>query len=307
MPPVRSLAPSICLLLLVAGTSGCLVRKTIISHRSANSGLARPLITATREDLVRRLVTQYQAVRSFTATVDMTPETGSVIKGEITDYKDIRAYIIYRRPSDIRIIGLAPVLRSKVFDMVSTGPNFRIHIPPRNRFIKGRNDAPPSSKNSLENLRPEAFLEAMIVAPPDPAKETPLLVDATDERDSLYVMVIIGKTPTGELMIDRAIFFDRTTLLVTRQKEYDSSGTILSDTRYMDWKTSNHISFPQTVHISRPKDGYGVVINMVKFESNADIADDKFTLEQPPGSVLQVIGASPPAEPKAATAGAPVQ
>ncbi len=288
----RSIALVGCLLAVIAGTPACLVRRTIISHQGNRKGAPRPLITASREDLVRRLTAQYDAVRSFTATVDMTPETGSVYKGEITDYKDIRAYILYRKPADIRIIGLAPVVRSKVFDMVSTGAQFRILIPPKNRFIEGRNDAPPESKNSLENLRPEAFLRAMIVPPPDPERETPLLVDATDEQDSLYVMVIIGKTNKGDLMIDRAIFFDRTTLLVTRQKEYDQAGTILSDTKYTDWKTSNHIAFPQTIHISRPKDSYGVVISMVKLETNQTITDDKFALEQPPGSTLQVIGSA---------------
>jgi outer membrane lipoprotein-sorting protein len=288
----RSIALPGCLLAILVSTPACLVRRTIISHRGLNSGSPRPLITASREDLVHRLTAQYDALRSFNATVDMTPETGSVYKGEITDYKDIRAYILYRKSSDIRIIGLAPVVRTKVFDMVSTGENFRILIPPQNRFIEGRNDAPPTSKNSLENLRPEAFLRSMTVPPPDPSLETPLLVDATDEEDSLYVMVIIGKTAKGELMIDRAIFFDRTTLMVTRQKEYDSGGTILSDTRYTDWKTANHIAFPQTIHISRPKDGYGVVISVVKLETNPDITDDKFVLEQPPGSVLQTIGSA---------------
>jgi outer membrane lipoprotein-sorting protein len=289
---VRSIALSVCLLAILTGTPACLVRKTVISHSGSKLGPPRPLITATREDLIRRLTDQYNAINSFNATVDMTPETGSVYKGEITDYTDIRAYILYRKPLDIRIIGLAPVVRTKAFDMVSMGADFRILIAPKNLFIEGRNDAPPVSKNSLENLRPEAFLRSMTVPPPDSSRETPLLVDATDEQDSLYVMIIIGKSDKGDLMIDRAIFFDRTTLLVSRQKEYDSIGNILSDTRYSDWKTANHISFPNSIHITRPKDGYGVVITMVKLETNTSITDDKFTLDQPPNTTLRVIGPS---------------
>ena len=291
MLSLRSTALIGCVLAIVVSTPGCLVRTRIISKKG-RPGTPRTLITATRDDLVRRLIRQYEQVRYFNATVDMTPATGSVYKGQITEYKDIRAYILYRKPADIRVIGLAPVVRSKLFDMVSRGDTFRIFVSPKNRFIEGRNDALPESKNTLENLRPEAFLKAMVVTPPDAAKETPLLVDSTDEETAFYVLVIIGKTPTGELMIDRTVFFDRTSLLIARQKEYDSAGTILSDTQYEDWKTENGLSFPRSININRPKDGYGVEMNVVKLDTNTAIGDDKFALEQPPGTQLQIIGAT---------------
>lgn len=277
---------------MIAGiTPGCLWRKHVIS-RQGRPGTPRVLITATRADLLHRLQSQYEIVQSFSATVDMTPETGSVYKGEITDYKDIRAYILYRKPSDIRVIGLAPVVRSKLFDMVSDGDNFRILISPKNRFIEGRNDAMPESKNTLENLRPEAFLHAMIVLPPDPSRDLSLLVDATDEERAAYVLHVIAKSPAGEYMIVREVTFDRTTLLVASQKEYDSEGTILSDTRYADWKTSDRVTFPRSIKINRPKDGYGVDVTVLKLDINTTLENDKFVLEQPPGSQLQIIGSS---------------
>ncbi len=281
-----------CLLAILVSTPGCVVRRRIFSRQSTPSGAPKPLITASREDLIRRVRQEYESIRSFSATVDMTPATGSVYQGEITEYKDIRAYILYRKPGDIRIIGLAPVVRSKVFDMVSTGPDFRVFIPPRNRFIEGRNDAPAASTKSLENLRPEAFLQAMLVPPPDAVRETPLLVDATDEENALYVLVLIGKTPKGDLMINRTIFFERTTLVIARQKEYDPQGNIISDTRYRDWHVYGNVPFPGTIDITRPKDGYGVVINIVKLDMNTGITDDKFVLEQPEGTELHVVGAA---------------
>jgi outer membrane lipoprotein-sorting protein len=274
------------------------VRRRIFSRQTTPSGAPKPLINASRADLIYRLRKEYEAIRSFSATVDMTPATGSVYKGEITEYKDIRAYILYRKPDDIRIIGLAPVVRSKVFDMVSTGQDFRVLIPPKNRFIEGRNDAPRASDKSLENLRPEAFLQAMLIPPPDAARETPLLVDATDEENALYVVVLIGKTLKGDLMINRTIFFERTTLVMVRQKEYDPDGNIISDTRYRDWHTYGNIPFPGTIDITRPKDGYGVVISIVKMDMNASITDDKFVLAQPEGTELHVVGSKPaPKEP----------
>jgi hypothetical protein len=41
-------------------------------------------------------------------------------------------------PPAIRLIGLA--FKVKVFDMVSDGKQFRIYVPPKNKFILGRND-----------------------------------------------------------------------------------------------------------------------------------------------------------------------
>jgi outer membrane lipoprotein-sorting protein len=294
----RTVVVAGCLAAVLAGAPGCLVRRRVITRPTTATGQPRQLITASREDLVRRLQNQYDAVRAINATVDMTPALGSVYKGEITEYKDIRAYVLIRKPTDIRIIGLAPVVRSKVFDMVSTGQDFQILLPAENRFIKGRNDAPPVSKNSLENLRPEAFLEAMLVPPPDLSVETALLIDATDEENALYILVLVGKTAEGKLTIDRTIFFDRTTLFVVRQKRYNDAGETLSDTRYRDFKVYGKTNFPSTIDINRPKDGYGVVIGMVKLEMNVNLTDDKFVLTRPEGTELKTIGeALPPKAP----------
>ena len=66
---------------------------------------------------------QFDAVRDFNAEVDMVPALGTAEKSKITEYKDVRAYILFRRPADIRLIGLYPVVRAKAFDMVSDGVN----------------------------------------------------------------------------------------------------------------------------------------------------------------------------------------
>jgi outer membrane lipoprotein-sorting protein len=296
MSNARSTAVTACLLAVLLSAPGCLVRRRVIARRQTASGAPRPLLTASREELIQRLRSQYSAVHSFNATVDMTPALGSVYKGEITEYKDIRAYVLYRQPTDFRIIGLVPVLRNKAFDMVAMGNDFRIFIPSKNKFVEGKNDAPPLSKNSLENLRPEAFLEAMLIPPPDLSKQYALLLDSTDEEQALYVLILEEKTEAGDLTISRTIFFDRETLQVTRQKKYDRGGSILSDSRYQNWTNFNGVQFPKDIDINHPQDGYGVVMDIVKMEMNVGVGADKFVLEQPAGTQLQVIG--DPAPPK---------
>ena len=52
------------------------------------------------------------------------------------------------------------------------------------------------------------------------------------------------------------------------------------------------------IEINRPKDEYAVVIDIVKMDINKGVSDDKFALEQPEGTVLQVVGQPPVVAPK---------
>ncbi len=154
---LRRVSPNLCLLLLGATLllPSCAVRRRIISHRG--TGQPRPLLTADSRALQDEIVRRYSSIHDFNATVDMTPALGSAEKNKITEYKDVRAYILFRKPEDIRIVGLYPVVRNKPFDMVSTGPGFKLYIAPKNRFVVGPNEVTRPSENKLENLRPRAF------------------------------------------------------------------------------------------------------------------------------------------------------
>lgn len=278
------------LIFSTASLTGCLARRRLITRHGALPN--RALMTATKEDLINRMRRLNDNVKSFSATVDMTPAVGSVYKGEITEYKDVRAYVLFRRPAEIRIVGLYPVVRSKAFDMVSTGNQFRIYIPSKNRFVEGANDAPADSPNKLENLRPAAFLDAMLIPPPEPGDQT-VLEDATDETDALYIVHFLSKDDAGNPIISRNVWFDRQTLRIVRQKSFSKAGITVSDTRYHDWKVYNNVAFPSGIDINRPVDGYGVVMTVTQLDANKKLTDDKFSLPQPEGTQLQVIGAKP--------------
>ncbi len=49
--------------------------------------------------------------------------------------------------------------------------------------------------------------------------------------------------------------------------------------------------------IARPQDEYAVVLSVVKMEINRGVSDDKFVLEQPDGTQLQVLGQPAPQTP----------
>jgi hypothetical protein len=277
--------------LLMAGMSSCLARRRLIARKGASS--TQPLLTADRQTLLDSITRQFEAVRDFNAEVDMVPALGTAEKSKITEYKDVRAYILFRGPSDIRLIGLYPVVRTKAFDMVSNGLDFKLYVPSRNRFLVGRDEIGEPSPNKLENLRPRHFLDALLVRPVDLTTEKVLLMNLTDEDNAFYIVPVVHENGNGQLQLSRSIWFNRYNLSIARQFIFDASGNILTDARYSDWKTYDNVPFPKHIEINRPKDEYAVVIDIVKMDINKGVSPEKFVLPQPEGSALQVVGQPP--------------
>lgn len=290
MPFRRVPAALLVLCLMTPALTSCLVRRRTITRRGAGAAKNPALLVANRETLVNEIARQYGAVRDFSATVDMVPALGTAEKSKITEYKDVRAYILYRKPSDIRLVGLYPVVRNTAFDMVSTGRDFRLYVPSRNRFLTGSNTIVQPSANKLENLRPTHFLDALMVSPVETGADKLLLENLTDEDDASYVLHIVREAANGDLRLTRTIWFSRIDLRLSRQLILDDTGNILTDARYSQWKNYDNVAFPKHIEINRPRDEYGVVIDIVKMDINKGLTDDKFVLNQPPGSTLQVVG-----------------
>jgi hypothetical protein len=290
MPFRRAAAALLLLGLMPLVFSSCAVRRRVISRLGGKG--PQQLRTADTDLLVSAILRQYNAIRDFTATVDMTPALGSAEKNKITEYKDVRAYILFRKPADIRLVGLYPVIRSKAFDMVSNGTDFKLYIPSKDRFLVGKNEIEQLSPNKLENLRPEHFLDALLVRPV-PEQDKVLLENYTDEDNAFYILHEVHENAKGGLLLQRTIWFNRTDLKMARQLIFDPAGNILTDARYEDWQAYDNVPFPKHVSIDRPRDEYGVVIDIVKMDINKGQTDDKFVLNQPEGSTLQVVGQPP--------------
>jgi len=291
MPIRRAAIPLLLLCLMPLGTSSCgVVRRRIINRIGGNS--AQPLLTADKAALVAILTRNFNLAISFSATVDMTPAIGSAEKNKITEYRDVRAYILFRKPADIRLIGLYPVVHGKAFDMVSNGTDFKLYVPSKNRFVVGKNSVDTPSPNKIENLRPQHFLEALLVRPPADLSKL-VMENYTDEDNAFYILQEIGEEADGQLTMKRSLWFNRYTLTLARQITFNAAGNIESDSRYDQWKNYNLVPFPKHVEINRPQDEYGVVIDIVKMEMNKELADERFALAQPEGTTLQVLGEAP--------------
>lgn len=280
------------LALFTVDSTSCLVRRRLITRKGAQP--TQPLLTADKETLLRDIATRYSAIKTFNSTVDMVPAIGTANKGKITEYKDIRAYILFREPASIRIIGLFPVVRNKAFDMVSDGSRFRLYLPSKNRFVEGANQIEKPSANKIENMRPQAFLDALLPEPVDSARYQTILENLTDEDSAEYILSVIAPNSGGQPILEKQFWFERIRLQLVRQLIFDRAGDIVTDARYSNWQVYDNVSFPKTIDLERPKDEYGVVMTIVKMDINKPLTDVQFKLDQPEGTELRVVGAETP-------------
>ncbi len=130
--------------MIVFPLTGCLFRSRRVERQISTA----PLKSATQAELIDYINAQAAKIKSLQATVDIDTSVGGVKKGKVIDYQQIRGYILARKPAMLRMIGLLPIVRNKAFDMVSDGRDFKLWIPPKNRFVVGRNDVETHNRNS---------------------------------------------------------------------------------------------------------------------------------------------------------------
>jgi outer membrane lipoprotein-sorting protein len=265
--------------------AGCAVSQ----KRAVTPAQIRPAQTASKEQLIAAYDAQAAAVRSINAAVELMPVAGSTYSGLIEEYHDVSGFILAAQPGKIRIIGQAPVLAKNIFDMTSDGKVFRIFIPSKNTFLVGPTDLERPSEKPIENLRPQHVLEAMFW-PPIAAGQQVLLEEAEDAPERYYVLTLLRQSDAG-LEIARKIWFDRMDLRVSRVQIFGPAGRFDSDIAYSGWEPAAApggpgAPFPRAIHIRRPQQDYALTVSITRLTINAEIADDRFTLEQPQGTEL---------------------
>jgi len=251
------------------------------------------LKSATKPELISYINSEAAKIQTMQATVDIDTAVGGEKKGKITEYKEIRGYVLARKPAMLRMIGLLPIVRNRAFDMVSDGQEFKVWIPPKNRFVVGRNDFMiPNPQQPLENLRPQIIYDALLMREIDPQNETAVLENGTEpvagpkgrkyEQADYVIDVVRGHG--SDSWLSRKIVINRVDLLPERQLIYDEKGSVVTDARYSNYKDYNEVLFPSRIEIKRPEEEYDITLGIVKLEMNQPLSNDKFVLEQPPGA-----------------------
>jgi len=273
--------------------TGCAVR----SKTRVPASLIPPIpLSASAGDLIARVNEQSERIQTLTAKVDFAPTTGSVYSGVIEEYHDVRGFILFKKPATIRIIGQAPVVRTNIFDMVSDGKEFRLSIPPKNKFIVGKTSGERPVKSPLENMRPQHILDALLIPSFDMAEGQYSFESAENTGQRFYILTVFQPGNGHELFPERKIWFDRSNLKVARLDLYGPEGALIETADYSGYQDFEGVVYPSEIKIFRPIEDYSLSISIEKATFNQEIDPDKFELKKPADAELVELGAVPGAE-----------
>ncbi len=282
MQPVYTLI----LLIAVLPLGGCLSRTRPVAIRATPAKLQ----TATSIDLVERINAEATQIQTLNAAVGITASVGGSKRGKITEYQEIHGYILVRKPSSLRMIGLFPILQNHMFDMVSSGQEFKLWVPPKNQFIAGNNDTATPSTQPLANLRPQVIYDALMVQAVDLENDLAVLeegehmgIDRETQKPVLqpyYALDIIKQNGQGWYLARKTVF-DRTDLQPHQQVMYDEHGSIATEVLYDEYREFNGVLFPTNIRIWRPQEEYSIKLEVTKLTINGPVMDDQFVLEPP--------------------------
>jgi outer membrane lipoprotein-sorting protein len=276
------------LTLLVPVLTGCLSH----THKLQQPKLAGVALNADAVQLVEAINHRYDQLNNLTATVDFAASVGGAHKGQETDYTSIRGYIVFQKPKMLRVLGLVPVLHTHAFDLASNGQTFTLLIPPRSRAIIGSNAVTQPTANPLENMRPEFFLDAILIHSISPDRIVSLTNSSTTTMEPrtkqlietpLYDLTVLNPGhPSGASGVaqvyqaQRVIKFSRVDLMPTEQDIYNKDGDMEMQVLYGRYQTYSGIAYPTTITINRTLDEYRIALTVEKVIFNQPLPDDQF-------------------------------
>jgi hypothetical protein len=290
---------SVGLLAVLPWLSGCLYR----THKVERTTLAGPVMDASVAQLVNGVNDRYEAVNSLTATVDFQATTGGARQGKQTDITPFHGYILMRKPAMLHVVALLPVLRTRAFELTSDGTTFKLVIPPKSRAIVGNNTVSKPSANAIENLRPDIFLDSVLVKSITPEKLVYLTSTSETSRQDKKLI----ETPEYELHIGeedpqatdglkvrvlkgtRVIRFSRLTLLPIGQDIYGEDGGVVTQVEYGPYKQFGTAHMPSSIVINRPREAYRITISVQKVVINQPLPDKQFEQTIPSDYKVQTL------------------
>lgn len=251
--------------------------------------------TVTADQLVHNLNQQWAGLSSLTAAVEIKASVIKSKEGLAKDYTSIRGHILLRKPEMLRVVGQS--LGVRVFDMASDGKQFTLSVPLQNKVVRGSNQLHKRSANTLENMRPGVFFDAMVVRGLEPDDLYTVTAETITVEDTAkkhlysvpeYILSIMRRKPNSqELRPVRVVRFHRDDLLPYQQDVYDADGNLETQVIYSAYANFGQSQFPSAVTIKRPLEEYQVVLTVESVVENTPLKDDQFAIHIPDGAKIQ--------------------
>ena len=284
---------SCALLLLAPALTGCITHTRLVRKTRR----ADVIQNATLEQLVSKINTADEAIQTMNATVEIAASTGGSHSGEIKEHTSLKGYIFLRKPEELRVLLLLPLIGSKALDMVSDGKTFKLLIPPKNRAVVGTDEVTEPSANGLENLRPYVFFDSLLVKKLVANQLVSLtqdvrVIEPADKKKDLieepdYDVEILAPPQGATIHTERVVHISRANLLPYQQDIYDASGRVVTRATYSGYQKYGDIQFPTVIVITRPLDEYSLTLTVTKIAFNEKLEDDQFELKIPDSVPVQ--------------------
>ena len=272
---------------MVPALTGCITHTRIVPKTRP----AEVVMSTSLDQMIHQVNSQFDAIKTMKATVEISATTGSALQGQLTDSPSFSGYIFLRKPEDLRVILLVPVLRNQAMDMVSDGKNWKLWIPPRNRAMEGTSQVTKPSKNGLENLRPAVFFDSLLVRGLEPdqivslTSDMRVVVNPKKKKDLVeepdYDLQILSQPQGQRAHTLRVIHISSSNLLPYQQDIYDADGKVATQAVYSNYQFYGDIPFPSKIVITRPLDQYSLTVTIVKLALNQKLDNDQFEMKIP--------------------------
>lgn len=279
--------------------SGCSALSPKVKDKTATLLKAED---ATHAQLVG-IVERFAKVNSMRAKMDLKFEDNSYAERGIAEkYKTADGEVVVQRPANILLKIQVPIIKTDVVQMSSNGQKFFVAIledgagGKYRKFVVGTNSADYSvlqeeiknvdldgsgdqikkNVNAFSNLRPQHFIDALLVRPTDTAKFAYLQSTIVQEEEDIaktqksplrkvlrgyYLLDELRKNEDGSLSISRRFWFDRVGgIRLARQQIFDDKMEIESDIIYglegNLGESGEYNNLPLQIVVTRPKDKY---------------------------------------------------
>jgi hypothetical protein len=285
--------------LLLPMMTGCLRHTRVLQQPEPDIPIANPNVLQPVETINRR----YDQISSLSATLQVSVTVRGTHPGEVTDYAPCAGYLLFRKPYRLRVLILVPVLRTHAVDLASDGMSFTLLMPPRNRAIVGNNTVTKPADNPLENLRPNIFVDTIMIRDISPEQMVSVIHEVTSRRNVQtnqvvelpeYDLTVFGEARVASspalarvAMPERVIHFRQFDLLPIGQDIYGTNGELETQVVYGADHDFDGVAFPSTIDIYRPIDKYRIHLVIDKLTVNQPLADETFELKIPEGMQVQ--------------------
>jgi hypothetical protein len=245
--------------------------------------------TATLDELIN-IAGRIDKIESLRSRLHVTLVRGIRETGILQKYRSAPGVIVLQRPDSLHLNILNPFITTSIFELVSQGDEFKAWDSRDNRLYMGKNSAkilvPANSEDSQVfgfPGRPPHIFDAIL--PGRINVDSPGVRVVLEEQGGMearyYILSYSQDEGPHRSHLLRKIWVERAGLTIARRQVYAEEGKIVSDTQYSNVTAVEGFSFPLTIEMDRPLDGYSLKLELEGLRINPDITDDDFTIKHP--------------------------